>query len=149
MTGITPHSPLKAIVYLSASARPMSGLLLEHLLVEARRLNLESGVTGTLIYSDGTFMQYFEGEDRAMAETWGRIRQSRQHSRIVEVMNEPIDKRAFPDWQMALAQPASSDLLALSTASWVVQNAASIATRRDSVGMTLLRNFWKRRGSSG
>ncbi len=140
-----PASPLTAIVYTSASVQPMSDQMLEELLVEARRLNLESGVTGALLYSDGTFMQYFEGEHGAMAETWERIRRSRLHSRVVEMMNGPIGTREFPDWQMALAQPTPSELLALSTAHWVVQTTRSTAGGADAFGMTLLRNFWKRR----
>ena len=136
---------LQAVVYVSASVQPMAGTMLEDLLVEARRLNRESGITGALIYSDGSFMQYFEGEPDAMAETYQRIRRSRRHSRIHEMMNEPIGKREFPDWQMALAQPAASVLLMLSTASWVVQNSRSSARGPGSAGMTLLRSFWSRR----
>jgi hypothetical protein len=140
---------LKAIVYISAGIQPMTGAMLEDLLLEARRLNLASGVTGALIYSDGTFMQYFEGEPQAMVETYDRIRASRRHSRIVEMMNEPIMAREFPDWQMALTQPPASELLALSTASWVVQTSRLAARGHGSVGMVLLRNFWGRRRRPG
>ena len=45
----------ESIVYVSASVPQMTPLLLEGLLVEAYRLNAESGVTGALIYSDGMF----------------------------------------------------------------------------------------------
>ncbi|MCR5885110.1 BLUF domain-containing protein [Rhizobacter sp. J219] len=137
--------PINAIVYVSASVLPMSDGMLEALLVEARQLNLESGVTGALIYSDGIFMQYFEGEPEPMEHTYERIRKSRKHTRIVELMNGPIDVREFPDWQMALAQPSHSELLAISTANWVVQGARSGARGRGSVGLTLLRDFWRRR----
>jgi hypothetical protein len=139
------HSGLKAIVYVSASVQPMSLDMLEALLVEARKLNSESGVTGALLYSDGTFMQYFEGEMPAMRETYDRILNSRRHSRLTEIMNEAIDAREFPDWQMALAQPSASELLALSTASWVMQSSRIGSLDRSSVGMSLLRDFWQRR----
>ena len=95
--------------------------------------------------SDGIFMQYFEGELDPMQLTYERIRKSRKHTRIVELMNEPIDVREFPDWQMALSQPSQSELLAISTAKWVVQGARSEARGRGSVGLTLLRDFWRRR----
>ena len=144
-----PGPPLKAIVYVSASVQPMTRDMLEALLADARRLNLESGVTGALIYSDGMFMQYFEGAPEAADETYARIRRSRQHSRIVEMMNEPVATREFPDWQMALAQPAASQLLAISTANWVVRHARSMAGGPASAGMTLLRDFWRRRMHGG
>ncbi|HEY0817426.1 MAG TPA: BLUF domain-containing protein [Rhizobacter sp.] len=136
---------IRAIVYVSASVQPMRDAMLEALLVEARQLNLESGVTGALIYSDGIFMQYFEGEHGPMAQTYERIRKSRKHSRLVELMNEPAHAREFPDWQMALAQPSQSELLAISTANWVVQGARSGTRAQGSVGLTLLRDFWRRR----
>ncbi|MBL0730592.1 BLUF domain-containing protein [Piscinibacter sp. HJYY11] len=150
---MSDQHPLEAIVYVSASVQPMGDGRLEALLVEARRLNLESGVTGALIYSDGVFMQYFEGEPGPMAQTYERIRKSRQHSRLVELMNEPIGAREFPDWHMALAQPSQSELLAISTANWVVEGARSraraSARSQGSGGLTLLRDFWRRRGSTG
>lgn len=136
---------IKAIVYVSASVQPMSDSMLEALLIEARRLNLESDVTGALIYSDGMFMQYFEGEEEPMGQTYERIRKSRKHSRLVELMNAPTEVRAFPDWQMALAQPSRSELLAISTANWIVQGARSGARGQASIGLTLLRDFWRRR----
>lgn len=134
---------LQAIVYTSVSVQPMTDFMLETLLLEARRLNLESGVTGALIYSAGIFMQYFEGEPLAMAETYARIRGSRQHTRVTEMLNEPIAARAFPDWQMALAQPARSEPLALATADWVLRNSLSVA--HAPVGLAMLRSFWRRR----
>jgi len=138
-------SSLEAIVYLSVSVRPMTSATLEELLLECRRLNTESGVTGVLLYGDGMFLQYFEGEPVAMSATWARIRASRQHTRIVQMLGEPIARRECPDWVMALARPTSSELLAMSTASWVISNSATSAGDPDSVGMTLLRNFWRQR----
>lgn len=138
------ESKYQAIVYVSASVLPMTLLLQEGLLVEARRLNAESGVTGALIYSDGTFIQYFEGAPEAMSRTYDRIRRSRLHSRLVEMMNEPVEERLFPSWTMALANPPASELLTLSTASWVVENARVGGSRRHSPGVLMLRHFWER-----
>lgn len=135
---------LQAIVYVSSSVQPLTTDALEALLMEARKLNRESGVTGVLLYCDGTFMQYFEGAPPAMADTYTRIRKSRLHSRITELTNESIDGREFPDWQMGLAQPSLSEMLALSTASWVVRDTQSAAYGIDTVGMRLLHDFWLR-----
>lgn len=138
---------IRAIVYVSAAVDSMSDPILEALLIEARRLNKESGITGALIHSDGVFMQYFEGECDPMEQTYARIRRSSLHSRIVELMNEPIAAREFPEWQMALAQPSRSVILALATSDWVVQGARTSARATDSVGFSLLRDFWGRRQS--
>lgn len=141
-----PCTPqIKAVVYVSASVQPMNNATLERLLIEARQLNAQSGVTGALIHCDGIFMQYFEGEFASVEETYQRILRSRQHSRVVELMNEPVSSREFPDWQMALAQPSRSELLAISTANWLMHSVRSGARGGGSVGMRLLRNFWLRR----
>lgn len=138
---------LEAVVYVSACTEPMTSAMLEALLAEARRLNRDSGVTGVLLHADGQFMQYFEGPPDSMRPTYERIRRSRRHTRITELMNEPVAGREFADWLMGLARPSRSDLLALSTADWVVHDARSAGRGRGSVGMALLRGFWSRRRS--
>lgn len=122
----------------------MTEPMLEALLVDARGLNRESGVTGVLLCSDDQFMQYFEGSTEAMRRTYDRILASRSHTQIVEMMNEPIPVRDFQAWEMALAKPSPSEMMALSTARWATQDAISVARGRPSIGMTLLRDFWRR-----
>jgi len=116
---------------------------LESLLVEARDLNLESGVTGVLLYSDGTFMQYFEGSVESVRITYDRIRDSRRHKDIIEILNEPIAERNFPDWQMGFAQPVQSDLLAISTARWHRMAGETPISTAISPGLALLQRFWQ------
>ena len=116
----------------------------ESLLVEARGLNLESAVTGVLLYSDGNFMQYFEGSDDSMRVTYERIRASRRHKNIIEILNERVTQRSFPDWQMGFAQPTQSELLALSTARWQSMAGEAPGSSAISPALALLQDFWKR-----
>lgn len=137
-------SDLQTIVYVSTASPLFTDAQLENLLVEARDLNLESGVTGVLLYSDGNFMQCFEGAPDAMRLTYDRIRNSRRHKDIMELLNEPITVRAFPDWQMGFAKPTRSELLALSTAQWHSMSEANSLSSSGSLGFALLKSFWKR-----
>ncbi|HEY9191749.1 MAG TPA: BLUF domain-containing protein [Methyloversatilis sp.] len=134
---------LQAVVYVSTASRLMAVPQLESLQIESGDLNLESGVTGVLLYSDGVFMQHFEGTAAAMQATYERIRGSRRHKGIVELLNERVARRSFPDWQMGFAQPAHSELLAMSTARWrrvvsEVQDSSALP-----LGLMLLQGFWK------
>ena len=52
---------LRAIAYVSSATRLLSVAELETLLVTARDLNLQSSVTGVLLYGSGIFMPFFEG----------------------------------------------------------------------------------------
>ena len=74
---------LCAIAYDSSATRLLSVAELETLLVTARDLNLQSSVTGVLLYGSGIFMQCFEGPQPAVHETYERIRASRQHTDII------------------------------------------------------------------
>lgn len=137
-------SDLRAIAYVSSATQLMAVPQLESLLVQARDLNLESGVTGVLLYSDGNFMQYFEGSEDSMRVTFERIRASRRHRDIIELLNECITQRSFPDWQMGFAQPTQSELLALSTARWQSMAGEAPGSSAISPGLALLQDFWKR-----
>lgn len=138
---------LRCIVYVSTAVRLMSELDLEALLIEARDLNLETGTTGVLLYSEGSFMQYFEGTEEAVKTTYQRIRDSRKHTGLLELMNEAVAERCFADWQMGFARASRSQLLRLSTAQWrrrVLAPSAASASPHD--GLALLLDFWARSG---
>ena len=138
-------SSLHCIVYVSTATVPMSTPQLESLLVEARELNLRSRVTGVLLYSDGDFMQYFEGDEEALHATYARIRNSRRHRGLIELLKEPIPTRRFQGWQMGFLQPTSSAMLSLSTARWRGEDVMGNLGQAESAGMALLRDFWRRR----
>jgi Sensors of blue-light using FAD len=131
---------LRTIVYVSTAVMEMTAPAIEGLLVDARDLNLESGVTGVLLCSGGSFMQCIEGTEDAMAPTWDRIRSSRRHADIFQLMDEPVSHRAFGDWQMGFARSPESELLRVSTARWTKALKSSTST---AVGFELLCQFWQ------
>jgi hypothetical protein len=55
------------IVYVSTVNQDFSAADLKKLLVRARMRNKEAGVTGMLVFYDGTFLQALEGEKGAVA----------------------------------------------------------------------------------
>jgi hypothetical protein len=134
---------MRSIVYVSTACYPMKAPELEALLVEARRLNSRYGITGVLLHSDGRFMQCFEGPEQAVEETYARIRASRRHHNLIELSNERVRARSFSAWDMGLAEPAASMLLALATASWTSKAATGTAQQRQSPGFQLLLDFWR------
>lgn len=135
---------LRSIAYVSTASRLLTIADLESLLTTARDFNLHSGVTGVLLYSEGNFMQYFEGTKVAMEETWQRIRDSPQHRNIIELQDSPVAMRSFPAWQMGFTQPAQSEMLALSTAGWDRLRRGARGAVNKSPGLRLLEEFWSR-----
>ena len=116
---------------------------LESLLAEARGLNRSSGVTGVLLFSDGNFMQLFEGESDAVDETYTRIRSSTRHRGLIQLFDRPIEHRSFPDWEMGFARPTNSEMLRLSTARWEAMRDEAGRTLPKPDGLSFLEHFWE------
>jgi hypothetical protein len=126
---------MHAIAYVSAASWKLLGERVERIVAESRRLNALSGVTGALLYCDGNFMQYFEGEDAAVMKTFERIRKSDSHYQINELMNQPILEREFGDWAMGFSRSSPGEFVELAAARW--KGAAQTGP-----GARLLRSFW-------
>jgi hypothetical protein len=124
-----------AIAYVSAAPWNLLEEQLEAIVCEWRRLNALNGITGVLLYCDGNFMQYFEGEKEAVMATFDRIRASDSHYQINELMNQPILEREFSDWTMGLSRPSPEEFVELAAARWK-------GSAQTGPGASLLRSFW-------
>jgi FAD-dependent sensor of blue light len=126
---------MHAIAYVSAASWNLLDEQVERIVSESRRLNALNGVTGVLMYCDGNFMQYLEGEEGAVVETMARIRASESHYQINELMNQPIAEREFGDWPMGFFRPGPDAFVELASARWKDMAQAG-------PGASLLRSFW-------
>jgi len=92
------------IVYASTASKDFSLADLKGLLVGARLRNRTLGVTGMLVFHNGSFLQALEGEKRAVNETFARIESDRRHRDIVLLHRGPgPEQRVFGDWSMGFA----------------------------------------------
>jgi len=73
------------------------------LLEGARRANAEHGVTGMLLYVEGSFFQVLEGEADAVDATYTRITRDPRHTQVTLIIREPIAQRDFSNWTMGFA----------------------------------------------
>ncbi|MFW5944412.1 MAG: BLUF domain-containing protein [Bacteroidota bacterium] len=88
------------LVYVSFASKPLSEKELEALLKEIRKRNEQHEVTGLLLYNDLNFIQIIEGVADTIHELYNIIDQDNRHTNVVKLLEEPIEKRAFPDWSM-------------------------------------------------
>jgi hypothetical protein len=139
---------LRAVAYVSTAVRMLGQPDLDGLLLDARAFNEEVHVTGALLYDKGAFFQYFEGPDAGMTEVYERIRNSRTHHRIIEMLNRPIDKRVFGEWHMGFSTAPETLLQQLANARWNESVKGLEQTGAKSVGMELLLEFWAASRSS-
>jgi hypothetical protein len=126
---------MHAIAYVSAASWNLLDEQLERIVSEARCRNALNGITGVLLYCDGNFMQYLEGDEEAVLATFERIRASESHYQINELMNQPILEREFGDWTMGLSRPAPEEFVELAAARWK-------GSAQTGPGASLLRTFW-------
>ena len=134
---------MRSVGHVSTASYLMRTPDLEALLVDARRLNNRYGITGVLLHSGGNFMQCFEGPEPAVEETYARIRASRRHKNLIELLNERVRARSFGALDMGRAEPTPSKLLALSTARWTSQAVTGTDQQFKSPGFELLLEFWR------
>ncbi|MCP5141747.1 MAG: BLUF domain-containing protein [Gammaproteobacteria bacterium] len=93
-------SELIHMIYASQATRPFSDDDLIALLGKARANNHRLGVTGMLLHVDGSFFQVLEGEADTVHALYEKIARDRDHDPIVKIIEEPIEERAFEEWQM-------------------------------------------------
>jgi hypothetical protein len=99
--------PIYNLIYLSTASFRFSEKDLTELLNQSRKHNLDKGITGLLLYAEGSFMQLLEGKREDIEDLMGRIKKDERH-RQVQIMEEgEVARRQFPDWTMGFLDYAS------------------------------------------
>lgn len=86
--------------YASAASYPFSDDELIELLAKARTKNTTLGVTGMLLYIDGSFLQILEGDRAAVEHLYDRIRQDDRHTDAMLLFRLEDQERQFDEWTM-------------------------------------------------
>lgn len=98
------------LIYVSSSPDPqVSPIELERILQSAVRHNLAQGITGMLLYANGTFIQVLEGEEAAVDETFARVERDPRHTGVFVIDRAPIRDRAFGQWSMGFKRLGQAD----------------------------------------
>jgi len=97
------------IVYTSNAKQEFSPGDLNKLLAGSRARNKDLGVTGMLVFHDGTFLQALEGENRAVNEIFARIHGDPRHRDLIVLhRGQGPEQRVFGDWPMGFADFAGT-----------------------------------------
>lgn len=88
------------LVYVSTAAPSISPADVAAIEQIAIRENAKSAITGFLLFNGRHFMQVLEGAQDAVLAVFANIAKDQRHRGVVQILNEPISKRAFPDWSM-------------------------------------------------
>lgn len=89
------------LVYISTPKPDIGPTEVARILRTGRKNNVRNGITGLLIQDPGRFLQYLEGTEEQVEQTFARISNDRRHSAIVMLKSGYIGRRQFPKWEMA------------------------------------------------
>ena len=141
------ESNLDSIVYVSSAVRLLSFDEIAHLLKRARERNKEYGITGVLLYDGGNFMQYIEGPKNNLDVIYKIIQEDEQHTGIILVIREAIEKRQFGDWSMGFQTKEFEGYVGSPSERQLIEMILELPEDNSSAARTLLHGFWERIGS--
>ena len=78
----------------------MSQPELERVLAQSRAWNSTHGLTGILLYGNGSIMQVLEGPHDEVQYIFARISRDTRHAHVVKLADGPIEHRHFQQWSM-------------------------------------------------
>ncbi len=88
------------LIYASAATTPLDEAELADLVERARLNNASHGVTGLLLYDQGTFLQLLEGPEGEVRPLYDKITQDPRHDKVVLLFKGEIEERGFDEWRM-------------------------------------------------
>ena len=88
------------LIYISSAVKLMNDDELLFMLEQAREKNLRLGLTGMLLYKNGSFMQMLEGDKQTVLDLYDTITVDNRHKGNITIMTGDIKKRNFKEWSM-------------------------------------------------
>lgn len=73
---------------------------LDQIVAVSQRNNTKSGLTGVMFQHGGRFLQFLEGEQQDVMNTFQRIQNDPRHSNVEILFDSHIRQRGCPDWSM-------------------------------------------------
>lgn len=93
-------SSVHQLIYVSAARAQFAANGLDSILTSARQNNQLLGVTGLLLFHDGSFFQVLEGAQQAVAYIFMKIQKDPRHTGVIVMQSSDVVARAFPNWSM-------------------------------------------------
>jgi len=107
---MTERSNLILLAYSSVATHHFDRDSLVELLTFARNFNDSHGLTGMLLHVDTSFFQILEGEPDVIHTLYERIEHDSRHTKIIKLLEMPIEKRTFGRWSMGYADVTLEEL---------------------------------------
>ncbi|CAG5072666.1 hypothetical protein DYBT9623_04236 [Dyadobacter sp. CECT 9623] len=128
------------LVYISSSDM-LSAPELDELLNKSQQKNRKLGITGVLLYCNGSIIQVLEGEESTVSNLYSVISSDPRHSQVIRLYSGKIGERSFPDWQMGYKTLTQNEMTSLSDQLPFIRN-PYVSPPEGGVIMSLLKTFY-------
>lgn len=88
------------LIYASAAVAGLDDFTLREIAQSSNYNNQELGITGLLLFYEGSIMQVLEGDEMSVYSLYGKIKRDPRHTGCMILCTRTADKREFPDWFM-------------------------------------------------
>ncbi len=103
------------LIYCSAASNPDLSLdEIDTIQKKSRANNAEVGITGMLLFDQGSFFQVIEGERAVVEALFEVICEDEHHTNVAKILLESIEARDFGDWTMGLSRLTRDDFAQIS-----------------------------------
>ena len=89
------------LIYRSVAKPSFKSSDVQNMLSNAREYNKKMGITGCLLYYNGEFIQYLEGNQIKVLELFDKIKKDKRHREIELISYGEREEREFQQWEMA------------------------------------------------
>ncbi|WP_365297311.1 BLUF domain-containing protein [uncultured Mucilaginibacter sp.] len=90
------------LIYVSTAARPLNNSDLGQILLESRKKYNMKGITGMMLYSNGTIFQALEGEAEQLEQLFEGIQHDDRQKGVIKLKSGKEASRMFSDWSMGV-----------------------------------------------
>ena len=97
-------------IYISAATDDFLKEDIISILELSRENNAKLGITGILLYDEGSFFQVLEGKSNVINSLYEKLLKDRRHTRAKKIVVEPIETRCFSEWTMGYTGLTKQDL---------------------------------------
>lgn len=98
------------IAYASSAVKDWRTENLLELLKTCRKNNGQNDITGILLYSNRTFFQILEGDEKKIEQLYEIIKKDKRHKNITLLEKKDIIDREFPYWNMGFQKIDKEDM---------------------------------------
>ncbi|MEN8790356.1 MAG: BLUF domain-containing protein [Flavobacteriaceae bacterium] len=89
------------LIYRSVATLSFGRQEIRQMLDKARDKNKKLGITGCLLFYEGEFIQYLEGNQIKVLELFDEIKKDNRHNNIELISYAQREGREFENWEMA------------------------------------------------